>query len=81
MKREELKAIIGQWARARKRRGDSRWEIERQFLRMIPYLPGRNLITAEELQKRLAKGLPSIKTIEKASSWRERDERRMAKGY
>jgi len=80
MKRAELKEAIGQWARSRKRRGDSGWEIERQLLRMIPCLPGR-MITAEELQKRLAKGLPSIKTIEKASSWRERDERRMAKGY
>ena len=82
MKRAELKAIIGQWARSRKRRGDSRWEIERQLLRMIPFFHTRNLITAEELLKRLTKGLPSIKTIKKSSvGWGEKDARRMEKGY
>lgn len=80
MKRAELKAIIGQWARSRKRGGDSRWEIKRQLLRMIPFFHTRNLITAGELQKRLAKGLPHI-DFKKKSPWRERDERRMAKGY
>jgi len=69
------------------RRGDNDGEIKRQLCRMA-FVPSHlltksrrsRLISAEELQKRLTKGLPSIDRKAAKDSW-ERDDRRRLKGY
>jgi len=89
MQRAELKAVLRKWVVSRMKRGDPQMEIKSQLWTMafgyISYHPRKHrLLSAEQLHKRLVKGLPTINRKEfrkDVMESRDRDDRRRRKGY